>query len=340
MIVRFIRASVVATKVSIGTIGLFGLFSATAVSQTAESISVGQNLDSKFAVYRDTKSKEKFYVSPFTIRLAKRSDGREAIGVQYYKTSDVVSPWSASITFSIVQDISNSDLEALKSELSSRFGSAITLPLTSKFYVSYSIVNNNSGVAGISKNLSTGNLSAGATIAITLEVSGTAKQVKDILSGTGTEILLSLDVVPNLILGNVRSGSFSGQEIAEVFRSKRLLTSREARIDNVILQFLRLRFESSGAAEDAAARDWLFNTLESPQLILDGANEFSFGWNLSERSLQDKLQNTNMFSIFSFSQKLIGDRLNSYFKFGNICNAHKAVIVNLENGSTGCDTLQ
>lgn len=307
-----------------------------AAGQILEPIDVsGYNVRNAL-VYRDINAAQKYYLMPLGLGFAK-SGGKPAIGVQYYREDGAPNLVTAALTLSLVLDIPIVELNALKAALAPPGSAASIAALPLKYKLSH-FLRTPGGQPLTRAEVSEGSLSAGATIALTFQVTDTKQKIRALLSGQNSVFGLNLQLTPQLPFGIAREIALSGDEIATEMKALGYLPATpDSDRMNAALTLLQSKSGTWGAAEEAAARALLAGVLGSPELTLDNAGKPQIGWDLTRNDLVQALRARH--GLRSVVVRPERPSTSLLFTFGDLCTGFSSAIVDLDEGGSGCGGL-
>jgi hypothetical protein len=308
-----------------------------AAGQLLEPVDVSGQGVRNALVYRDISATEKYYLMPLGLGLAK-PDGKPALGVQYFRSEDgTPNQVTAALTLSIALEIPAAESNALKAALAPPGSAASIAALPLKYRLSYFL--KTPGGPSLSRtDVSEGNLAAGATVALTLQVTDTKQKIRALLSGQNSAFGLSLQLTPQLSFGISRDIALSGNEIATEMKAIGYLAATpDSDRTNPALTLLRSKLGTWGAAEEAAARVMLSSVLGSPELTLDSAGKPRTGWDLTRDDLAQAFRARNVLRTITARPERPSTSL--LFAFGDLCTNFPNAIVDLDEGGSGCGGL-
>lgn len=309
----------------------------TAGAQLLEPVDVTRHGVQSALVYRDIQATQKYYLVPLRLDLA-RSQNKPVIGVQYFR-ADGGPPdqRTASLTLSVVVDTPTGELDALRTALIRPGSSATVANLPVRYKLSYFTGATAARSLPARTDVSEGNLAAGATVALTFQVTDTRQNIRALLSGDGTAFGLVMQLEPQMPLGISRSLAVDLDGLADKLKAIGYLAATpDADRTNDALNLLRTRFSTWSATEEAAARRWLAGVLGAPGLSIGPTGRPRLGWDLAARDFGPALATLPTHSLATRSDK---PGIWLLLEFGNICKAVPTAIVDLDEGQPGCGGL-
>lgn len=293
-------------------------------------------LRDRVAVYRSVSDPGVFYYVPAQARFALSPEGKEAFGVQLYKTGEEA--WAAVITLSVGVYLDQDSLKSFESELQS-IGAKGVSPAPSSFDASYFLRLPSQAAVQVMP-LQSGELVPGAAIAVTFTLEGAASDLRGALAGDATDFGILLELAPNLRLGDSKSITFSGPKFAEKLAELAFLSTWQFREENAPLAYLKAETNVNGVGEELALRNWLLRLLGSPSIHFGKTGEATYGWDLTNGTIAADLKGQPEITILSQAFRGEPDSLAAILTLGNVCARLPEHIANLEDGSVGCSGLE
>ncbi|WP_026622732.1 hypothetical protein M728_005768 (plasmid) [Ensifer sp. WSM1721] len=309
-------------------------------AQEAETVAVDEAFASTVAVYRDAHDRNTFYLLPIIAHVAV-SDGLTKLGVQYYRAEGEELLWAASVTISVTLDVPSETLSSLTGALTPAGGSPPSFapaPITVATSVFYWKSSTTPQVVKLDEN--PGDFASGSTIALTFELKETRSELERILSGGDGGLGIMLEIQPSLQLIERRTAVYSGTTIADEFEKQGIISALDQRADSRILQFITSHFSGAGAAEYAAARKWVIGLVGKPSPVRNKDGVLVYGWDLAREDLLSKLRSQSEIQLTSTVERGDVERLAAILMLGDMCKKYVSNIVNLEDGTAGCNGLK
>jgi hypothetical protein len=308
-------------------------------AQTVERVSLTSA--ATLAVFRDVAAASAFYIVPLSAAIAKTSEGKEQIGIQYYKDPDKAANWKASVTLSISLSPAAADLAAAKAEIGQQTSHPTFAFPAIDFTASYFVWT----AGGSSKtqlvHLQDGGTTAASTIALTFELEGSAAELLKVLSGADREIGILVEGRPRLTWVTARRIEFDTAAIATRLAAQRFLPAFDPRPSSPIIDYLREQAAGQwGAAEETAARRWLLGVLGAPTAVRTANHNWQYGWDVTAPDLAARIVSQPRISVTSSSSFPDLPYTSSILTLNNVCGSFANFIVNLEDGSAGCAGLK
>ncbi|TBH22190.1 hypothetical protein ELG64_01045 [Rhizobium leguminosarum] len=311
--------------------GLISVLVANAIPGTAlgQSVRIVPDLTTNsIVVFQGVDETAHFYYVPLEMDFVRAADGKPRLGVQYFKEGDGDS-WRVAVSTSIKPAASDSELAALKAKLPK--DNNVTLsPLVLDFASSY--VRFSEAKKPTIFSLESGTLSAGSSIAMKFEFTGTHDAVLQALAASGPEVGVMAIITPDASLVQGEELVFSGAAVADLFEKEKFLLLNSFDESNAVVAFI---INGNHSAE-AAARSWLKSKLGSPEIGKDDKGVWRYGWDLTRPELLADLRSSPKISLPTFSNVEPPNKA-LLLPFGNICKDYPDNIVNLETGTAGCN---
>lgn len=315
------------------TVLCMGATVSLACAQTVVPVTLDEKLSSRFVLFKDATVSNKFYFLPLQASLERGDSGKERFGAHLYRDSG---KWKASITLSIKLDASPEDMKSLRAlvpEPNAVF-SAATVSFQSG-YVILDVTDTEPKLVSLQSGVSP----VGSTIAQSFELTGSAKELVDLMTGGGSkQLALYVSLDPKLSVSLRRSIEVSTSTIAKKFEDADFLSASSFG-SGALFDMIRTQIGTSGVAEESAVLKWISGMLGTPSFVYV-KGRWQYGWNLSDATLQQKLKASEKASIPVVVP--FGDypSLMAFIPLGNVCQRFKDAISNLEENTSGCDDVK
>lgn len=310
-----------------------------AAGQLLEPVDLSAHGIGSAVVYRDIHATGNHYLLPLKLGLAKTGN-KPALGVQYYK-ADGPPPHriTAVFTLSVTLEVPAADLTKLKAALVPPGSSASVAVLPLQYKLSY-FLGTAAGQPPTSVAVSEGSLAAGATVALTFQVTDTKQNVRALLSGQNFAFGLNMQLRSNLAFGASRAFTLSGDDLAAGLKAIGYLPAvPDGDRANSVLALLQSKFGTWGAGEEVAARTWLATLLGAPELTLDDMGKPRIGWDLTRKDIEERLKDQSLV-LRNAASRSDKPSISLLFSFGDLCTVLPNAIVDLDEGKPGCSGLK
>jgi len=295
--------------------------------------------NSSLTVFRDVDQPNAFYFVPTTFGLNTAAGQGQRLGIQIYADEKTKNSLNAIFTLSVTATATQAQIGEVLGNIRQQFKldnpKLTPVPHVRTRVVAYRVAEL---VGTVLSTTPWSNSVVEASQSITFELSRVSKpDLKRVLNGDKASVALALEIQLDGTVDGVASGSIHGDKVQNLAHKRGVViqgSDFESFLSDILDNAADIAPQDKPFLRDAT-RSWINQQLGPPSLLRVN-QKLVYGWQLVSSGLA-RADDSSIRVVLGSPRS---EALAAIVDLGNICSQMPTAIANLDDGTSGCESLR